>query len=112
MEEMPPSTLLITGTPKNSPAPKSSLTAPIAVSATVKPSPIPRPSNMDGMTGFLEAKDSARPRMIQFTTISGIYSPSAAYRLGMNPSSSSSTMVTKEATITMNAGIRTRFGII
>ena len=30
----------------------------------------------------------------------------------MNPSSSSSTIVTKEATITINAGIRTRFGMM
>ena len=55
------------------PAPISSLNAPRIVIATVKPSPMPRPSNTDGITGFFDAYDSARPRIIQFTTISGIY---------------------------------------
>ena len=49
--------------------------------------------------------------MIQLTTIRGMYIPSAALRLGKKPSIKSCTTVTKEATITMNAGIRTLSGI-
>ena len=42
------------------------------VKPSVNPRPIPRPSKMDGITGFLDAYDSALPKIIQFTTISGI----------------------------------------
>ena len=48
------------------------------VRPSVNPSPIPIPSNTDGRTGFFDAYASARPRMIQLTTIRGIYTPSDA----------------------------------
>ncbi len=41
--------------PKIEALPKNSLTIPINVSAMVKPSPIPIPSNMDGSILFLDA---------------------------------------------------------
>ena len=41
--------------PKIAPAPRNSLITPIAVSPTVNPRPIPRPSKRDGITGFFEA---------------------------------------------------------
>ena len=42
------------------------------VKPRVKPRPIPKPSKIDGNTGFFEAYDSALPRIIQLTTINGI----------------------------------------
>jgi len=44
--------------------------------AKVKPSPIERPSIAEGSGGFFEANASARARMMQLTTISGMNSPS------------------------------------
>ena len=58
-------------------APRSSRTQPKRVRAPVKPSPIPIPSKMLANGEFLQAKLSARPKMIQFTTISGINRPNA-----------------------------------
>lgn len=46
--------------------------APRIVIAHVNPRPMPNPSNADGIAGFFEAYASARPRIIQFTTIRGI----------------------------------------
>ena len=50
---------------------------------------------------FLEAKPSARPRMMQFTTIRGMNRPRLSDNAGTNPLSSRSTMVTKPAITTM-----------
>ncbi len=50
--------------------------------------------------------------MIQFTTISGIYTPRALFSAGRYACSTSCTIVTNEATTTMNAGIRTRSGMM
>ena len=93
------------------PLPMSSLTNPRQVSASVNPSPIPSPSKMEITGAFLEAKLSARPKMIQFTTIRGIYTPKDSDKAGIYAFNKNSTIVTKEATITINAGIRTPFGI-
>ena len=49
--------------------------------------------------------------MMQFTTISGMYTPSAAERLGRYACIKNCTTVTRDATITIYAGIRTPFGI-
>ena len=68
--------------PKAVPLPRSSRISPIIPNARVKPIPIPRPSSAESTTEFLLANISALPRMIQFTTISGINSPRAASRDG------------------------------
>ena len=49
--------------------------------------------------------------MMQLTTIRGMYIPSDALSEGMNASRRSCTIVTKDATITMNAGILTLSGM-
>ena len=49
--------------------------------------------------------------MIQLTTIRGIYIPSESYRLGRKPCIRNCTIVTNDATTTMNAGILTPSGI-
>ena len=49
--------------------------------------------------------------MMQFTTMSGMYIPSDAFSEGRYASRRSCTMVTKDATMTMNAGILTLSGI-
>ena len=54
-------------TPNKEPAPNSSRTIPRMVSATVKPAPIPRPSQKLAAAPFLQAKASARPNIIQST---------------------------------------------
>lgn len=59
------------GQPKIVPLPKNSRMAPMTISAPVKPAPMPSPSRADRPTLFLLAKASARPRMMQLTTISG-----------------------------------------
>ena len=64
------------------PLPRISRTAPITVSASVKPRPMPTPSRIESSGEFFEAKASARPRMMQFTTISGMKTPSAPYSAG------------------------------
>ena len=60
---------------KMEPLPKSSLMQPKTVSEQVKPKPMPRPSSSEGQTGFFEAKASARPNTMQFTTINGMKRP-------------------------------------
>ena len=52
--------------------------------ATVKPTPIPRPSTAEAITEFLPAKASALPRIMQLTTIRGRNTPSAASSAGTN----------------------------
>ena len=58
--------------PKAVPFPKISRTKPAKVKAMVNPRPIPKPSIMESTGGFLEAYASARPKIIQLTTINGI----------------------------------------
>ena len=65
--------------------------------ARVKPSPMPSPSTAEGSTRFLEAKASARARMMQLTTMSGIKTPSDLESSGKKACSSKSTAVTKPA---------------
>ena len=50
--------------------------------AMVKPRPIPIPSNAEATGPFLEANASARARIRQFTTISGMYRPRDAFSAG------------------------------
>ena len=61
------------------PFPKISLKAANAVSERVNPRPIPRPSATEFRIGFFEAKASARPKMMQFTTMSGTKMPNIWY---------------------------------
>ena len=70
--------LAVIGIPNQVPEPRISRIEPITRSAKVKPIPIPTPSKADLTTVFLLANISARPRMIQFTTISGKNKPSAS----------------------------------
>ena len=58
------------------------------------------PSRAAGSTLFLEAKDSARARMMQLTTIRGMNTPRLSAMSGRNAWSSRSTMVTKPAMTT------------
>ena len=60
------------GTLKNVPTPMISRTRPMTVIAAVKPKPMPMPSKNDGIMPFFEAYASARPKMMQLTTISGM----------------------------------------
>ena len=64
--------------PKIEPLPNISRTEPMTVSDRVKPRPMPMPSSTESNALFFEAKASARPRMMQFTTISGMKTPSDA----------------------------------
>ena len=63
--------------PKNVPAPRTSLKALTSTSARVKPAPMPNASMIEGRTGFLPEKASARPNMMQLTTIRGMKIPRA-----------------------------------
>ena len=67
----------VIGRPNQVPEPRISRMEPMISRAKVKPIPIPIPSRADLNTLFLLANISARPRMIQFTTISGRKIPSA-----------------------------------
>ena len=64
--------------PNTEPLPSASRTAPSRVSDSVKPNPMPIPSSAESATLFFEANASARPRMMQLTTISGMNTPSVA----------------------------------
>ena len=83
------------------PAPAISRIAAISASASVKPMPVPSPSASESITPFLQANASARPRMMQFTTISGMKMPSDSESAGRYACISRSTAVTNVATITM-----------
>ena len=61
---------------------------------------------------FLEAKASARPRMMQLTTIRGMNTPRFSARAGTKAWSSRSTMVTKVAMTTMKQAMRILLGMI
>ena len=54
----------------------------IARTANVYPRPIPKPSKAESKTPFLLAKASARPKMIQLTTINGMNTPKLVFKLG------------------------------
>ena len=86
-----------TGNPAMVPAPISSRMEPIMHSVRVNPSPIPIPSRAESTTEFLLANISARPRMMQLTTIRGRYSPRDSSRAGANALTISWTIVTKPA---------------
>ena len=62
--------------------------------------------------GFFWQNASARPMMMQLTTISGMNTPSASLSAGMNAWSSRSTIVTKPAMTTTNIARRISSGII
>ena len=62
------------------PVPVNSRSAAITASAIVNPIPMPTPSAALLRTPFLEANASARPRMMQFTTMSGMKIPSFSHR--------------------------------
>ena len=94
------------------PAPSSSRKKPMSTRAKVKPRPMTTPSIADGRTLFLDAYASARPRMMQFTTISGRNRPRDDASDGRNACMDRSIMVTKVAMIVMNAAIRILSGII
>ena len=64
------------------PLPKSSRKIPSIVSPSVKPNPMPIPSQADAKGVFFAAKDSARPRMTQFTTIRGMNKPRDLFTSG------------------------------
>lgn len=99
-------------TPKIVPAPNNSRTQLKSVIARVKPSPMPSPSSMEASGGFLKAKDSARAKMMQFTTISDINTPSVSYRSGKNACITISTTVTNVAITITKAGMRICSGIM
>ena len=99
-------------TPKIVPAPNNSRTQLKSVIARVKPSPMPSPSSMEARGGFLKAKDSARAKMMQFTTISDINTPSVSYRSGKNACITISTTVTNVAITITKAGMRICSGIM
>ena len=68
--------------PKIEPEPSSSRHIPRRVRPKVNPSPIPIPSNREAMGEFFAAKASALPKIIQFTTISGMNNPNDASTSG------------------------------
>ena len=82
------------------PLPRSSRMIHMTTRATVYPSPWVRPSAAEARTPCLEAKASARPRMMQLTTIRGMNTPNPSERAGRKAWSSRSTMVTKPEMIT------------
>ena len=57
--------------PKKVPMPRISRMEPMITRVRVKPRPMPSPSRAESTTVFLEANSSARPRMMQLTTIRG-----------------------------------------
>ena len=83
------------------PAPTISRTAAMRARESVKPMPLPRPSARESTTPFFEANASARPRMMQFTTISGMKMPSEAERSGRYACIKRSMAVTNVAMMTM-----------
>ena len=62
----------ISGIPAKEPAPMISRKPPRRIRAKVKPRPMPMPSNRAGIGFAFSAYASARPRMMQLTTISGM----------------------------------------
>lgn len=97
--------------PNSVPLPSSSLTMPNRVRANVNPMPQPIPSRMLSNGEFLHAKASARPRIMQLTTMSGMYIPNAAFIEGRYAARSICNMVTNVAMTTMKTGILTLSGV-
>ena len=64
--------------PNSVPAPRISRTTPSASRPMVKPTPMPAALIIAGSGGFFAACASARPRMMQFTTMSWMKAPSAS----------------------------------
>ena len=87
--------------PNSVPAPSTSRTEPITTRVPVKPRPMPRPSSAERPMLFLEANISARPRMMQFTTMSGRKMPSAESSAGTNAFTSICSTVTNVAMTVM-----------
>ena len=83
------------------PAPMISRTDAMRARAKVKPMPVPSPSARESTTPFLHANASARPRMMQFTTMRGMKMPSDSESAGRYACMSRSTAVTNVAMITM-----------
>lgn len=96
--------------PNIEPLPNSSLIKPSVVKPKVNPNPIPIPSNIESIGVLRLANDSALPRIKQFTTMSGMNNPRLSYNEGRYACMQSCNKVTKEAIMTMNAGIRTLSG--
>ena len=96
---------------KIEPLPSISRMLPSLVSDMVNPIPIPNPSSMDGHTGFFDAKASALPNTMQFTTIRGMKSPKVSYIEGTYACIANCTTVTNEAMTTMKQGMRTLSGM-
>jgi hypothetical protein len=96
--------------PNIEPLPNSSLIKPKVVNPKVKPNPIPIPSNIESIGVLRLANASALPRIKQFTTMSGMNNPRLSYNEGRYACMQSCNKVTKEAIMTMNAGIRTLSG--
>lgn len=88
-------------TPRNVPLPSTSRTEPMMSSAIMNPMPMPTASSTDRPTGFLPAKASWRPRMMQFTTMSATKAPSALWMSGTSACSANSAIVTKVAMMRM-----------
>ncbi len=93
------------------PEPKTSLIRDMRSRLKVNPIPIPSASSIDTRTPFWFAKPSALPRMIQLTTIKGTNTPRLANSEGMYACMTISTIVTKDAIITIYDGILTFVGI-
>ena len=68
--------------PSKLPDPSNSRTEANTLNPSVNPIPIPNASKIESTTGFLQAKLSARPKIMQFTTINGIKIPSWVPKLG------------------------------
>ena len=83
------------------PEPRISRMVPMMVRVMVKPMPMPMPSRAESTMPFLEANISARPRMMQLTTIRGRYTPRDASRAGTNALTSICTTDTKPAMTVM-----------
>ncbi len=96
--------------PKIEPAPNISLKEPSKVKANVNPNPMPMPSNNESDTLCLEAKASARPKIIQLTTINGMNIPSDESNAGKYALITNCKIETKAAITTINTGIRTLSG--
>ena len=69
------------------------------------------PSRAESITPFLLAKASARPSMMQFTTMSGMKRPRVSYTVGTKACIRNCSRVTKVAITTMYAGMRTLSGM-
>ena len=100
-----------TSKPRSLPAPRSSRTPLSRRRMIVKPAAVPRASSSDRATLFREANASARPRMMQLTTMSATKGPSCLWTTGTAASRSRSASVTKVAMISTYEVMRTSCGM-